>query len=150
MKKTLLIITLVFFAFHSQAKIVANADTLIRDTVKINKQIKKLNEMLIALKAELNETQNNIPIDEAKVQSELAKAHKEQVKSKEKSKGAVGGDLSEVKKAEKQAIKASKQTQSVQDAAENIEHDRKQVKELIDVIEKTQKKLDKLKEGSTK
>jgi peptidoglycan hydrolase CwlO-like protein len=142
MKKLIFILTIVLYAFHSQAATHLTYDGKQTDSVKLNKQITKLKLKLMDLNNQLTETQNQIPVDSVKLESTLAKSHEAQVKSKKRSGQAVGGDMDDVKLAEKQAKLARKATEEAEDAAKQLERDRKKVKKLAKEIEKNQKKLD--------
>jgi hypothetical protein len=142
MKKLIFILIIISCALVSQS---AAAYTPIQtDTVKLNKQIKKLNLKMADLNSQLIETRTRIPVDSVKLESALTRSHEAQVKSKKRSEQAVGGDMDDVKLAEKQARKASKETSAAEDATKQLESDRKKVKDLQKQLIKTQQELDKL------
>jgi len=114
------------------------------DTVKINKKIKKISLNMADLQDQLLEVRTRIPVDSVKLESALEKSHAAQVKSKKRSEQAVGGDMDDVKLAEKQAKKAANETSDAEDASKKLESDRKKEKKLVKQIEKAKKELDKL------
>ncbi|MDB5156200.1 MAG: hypothetical protein JWR50_907 [Mucilaginibacter sp.] len=143
MKKIILslIILITSINLHAAAGINRGDGT---DTVKINKQIKKINLNMADLQDQLLEVRTRIPVDSVKLESALGKSHAAQVKSKKRSEQAVGGDMDDVKLAEKQAKKAANETSDAEDASKNLESDRKSEKKLVKQIEKAKKELDKL------
>jgi hypothetical protein len=144
MKTLLFTLVIMFYGLYSKAATNFNADTLRRDTAIVNKQSIKLSTELTDLKTQLINTQNQIKIDSAKLESALSKSHDAQEKSKKRSEQAVGGDLDDAKLAQKQAKRAEKLTSETQDASKQLERDRKKAKKLTKQIEKTQEKLDKI------
>jgi hypothetical protein len=144
MKTLLFTILIVSFGFYAEAATYAKADTLRKDTAIATKQVLALNTKLTDLKTKLADTQNQIRIDSAKLESVLSKSHDAQLKSKKRSEQAVGGDLDDAKLAAKQAKKAEKLTSETQDDSKQLERDRKMAKKLTKQIGKTQEKLNKI------
>ena len=142
MKKLIFVLAIALCAVHSQAVPHLKYAGAKTDSVQLKKKITQLNLKLLDLNNQLIETRNQIPVDSVKFESALAKSHDAQEKSKKRSGQAVGGDMDDVKLAEKQAKIARKQTGEAEDAAKQLEKDRKKVKSLTKEIEKTQKKLD--------
>ena len=143
MKKLIFILAVLFYACNAKAVNNFKFTRITTDTAKINKQIKKLNEKLLDLNNQLLDTRSRIPEDSVKLESALTKSHDAQVKSRKRSEQAVGGDLDDQKSAEKQAKKAAKETADAEDAATQLDKDRKKVKDLLKQIGKTQQELDK-------
>jgi transcription initiation factor IIF auxiliary subunit len=144
MRKLIFVLTIVLSALNLQAVPRLAYDGKQTDTVKLVKQITKLKLKLAELNNELTETQNQIPVDSVKLESALSKSHEAQMKSKKRSGQAVGGDMDDVKLAEKQAKIARKATSEAEDASKQLERDHKKVKKLAREIEKNQKKLDEI------
>jgi peptidoglycan hydrolase CwlO-like protein len=142
MKKAIFVLAVLCYALHSQAAASFKADTV--DSVKFNKKVAKLKVDLTELTSELSKVQNQIPVDSAKAAETVQKSHNAQEKSKDKAKDAVGGSVSDAKKAEKSAKDAENATDDANDATKQLEKDRKKVKSLTKDIAKTQKKLDDL------
>ena len=145
MKKLILLSAAVFYMAQAQAAPKQQQT----DTIKLNKQKKKLELKIADLNTELVETRTRIPVDSVKLESALTKSHEAQVKSKKRSEQAIGGDMDDVKLAEKQAKKASRETSDADDAAKQLERDHKKVKDLTKQIGKTQQELDKLRTPGT-
>ncbi|MDB5136412.1 MAG: hypothetical protein JWP37_3015 [Mucilaginibacter sp.] len=143
MKKLILVLAIGLYAFHSQAVTSFKYDEAKIDTTQLSKQINKLNLKLADLNNQLINTRNQVPFDSVKLQSLLNKSRDAQVKSRKRSEQAVGGDMDDVKLAEKQAKRATRQTGDAEDAAKQLERDRKKEKKLLKQIEKTRKKLTK-------
>src|ERR1700748_3632820 len=143
MKKLIIIIAIGFCALHSQAFTSVKYDAAKTDSAQLNKQINKLNLKLADLNKQLAETRTQIPVDSAKLESLLDKSRDAKVKSRKRSEEAVGGDLGDVKSAEKQAKKATRETKEADDAANQLERDRKKEQKLLKEIEKTQGELTK-------
>jgi chromosome segregation ATPase len=143
MKKLILILTIIGCGLQLRAAAHLNS-SMQTDTAKLSKQIKKLNLKLADLNSQLVETRTRIPVDSVKVESALTRSHEAQVKSKKRSEQAVGGDMDDVKLAEKQAKKASKETSAADDATKQLENDRKKVKDLQKQLMKAQQELDKI------
>ena len=143
MKKIILIIAISFTVSHLHAATGINRED-VTDTAKINKQIKKINLSIADLQDQLLEVRTGRPVDSVKLESALEKSHAAQVKSKKRSEQAVGGDMDDVKLAEKQAKKAANETSDAEDASKKLESDRKKEKKLVKQIEKAKKELDKL------
>jgi chromosome segregation ATPase len=144
MKKLLFVLAILCYAFNSQAATIFKADTVTKDTAKINKKIKDMNTDMLNLKAQKTDVQGKIPVDSVKLVNLTETAHDAQVKSKNAANSAVGGDLSVSEKSEKLAKKATNITDDQHDAEKQLDNDRKKLKNLDKEIEKTQKKLDKL------
>jgi hypothetical protein len=143
MKKLIFITAIIFCAVHLQASASLKNDEVKTDTAQRSKQIKKLNLKLDDLNSQLLDLRTKIPVDSVKLESALAKSHEAQVKSKKRSGQAVDGDMDDVKLAEKQAKKAAKETSEAEDAAKQLERDRKKAKGLLKQIGKTQQELQK-------
>jgi hypothetical protein len=142
MKKLIFILSIVLYAFSSQAASHLMYTGKQTDSVKMAKEITKLKLKLADLNNQLVETQNKIPVDSIKLQTALANSHDAQVKSRKRSDQAVGGDMDDVKLAEKQAKIARKQTEEAVDASKQLDSDRKKTIKLRKQIDKTQQKLD--------
>ena len=140
MKKLFILCSIMGYAFCSQAANHLKYDVK-TDSVKLNKKVQKLSSKLDDLKTELLNTQNQIPVDSLKLVGALIESHEAQLKSKKKSEDAVGGNLSDVKSAEKQAKNAAKQTSEAEDAAKQLAKTRKKAKDLAEEIQKNQQKL---------
>lgn len=145
MKKLLLIMLVAIFGYNAHASTYLKTDTIKKDTVKINKQIRSLGASLLELKTELANVQNQIPIDSVKMENAISKSNDILAKSKKTASNAVGGDVSDAKKAEKEAKKAANASDDANDAKKQLEKDRKKIISLKKEIAKTQMKLDKLK-----
>lgn len=143
MKKIILTLIVVFAFMHLHAATGLQKEDG-TDTAKINKQIKKVNLNLADLQTQLLEVRTRIPVDSVKLESALERSHTAQVKSKKRSEQAVGGDMDDVKLAEKQAKKAASETSDAEDAAKKLDGDRKAEKKLLKKIEKAKKDLDEL------
>jgi len=143
MKKIILTLAAVFAFMHLHAATGLHKEDG-TDTAKVNKQIKKINLNISDLQTQLLEVRTRIPVDSVKLEGALERSHAAQVKSKKRSEQAVGGDMDDVKLAEKQAKKAASETSDAEDAAKKLEGDRKTEKKLLKKIEKAKKELDKL------
>ena len=146
-KLTLLLTLLISFSVYSKASEHPQTDTMKRDTVKINRKLKSLNEDLADYKAELVKIQNQVPVDSVALITATSKSEDALAASKKAANNAVGGDLSDAKSAEKKAKKAADASDDANDAKKQLESDRKTIKKLNKKIEKTQKKIDKLQAG---
>jgi hypothetical protein len=144
MKKLIFILAILFYTFHSRAASNKLYQSLNPDTAKTNKQLKKLNLKLADLNTELTEIRTRVPVDSVKLIGAVAQSREAQIKGKKRAEQAVGGDMDDVKLAEKQAKKAAKDTRAAEDAAKQLESDRNKVKDLSKQIIKTQQEIDKL------
>lgn len=141
MKKLILILAVFFGNLQSRADVYLIKGMQI-DTIKLNKQIKKLDLKLAGLNSQLIEIRTRIPVDSVNVENTLNRSHEAQVKSKKRSEQAIGGDVDDMKLAEKQAKKASKETKAAEDATKQLEDDRKELKKVQKQLIKTQKELE--------
>ena len=143
MKKILFAIMSLGFALHSHAEVKLNNAIIKNDTASIvtNPKVAELNDKLLKLKSDSTEYQNKIPVDQQKLKDALSKSHDSQEESKKASNNAVGGSVSDAKKAERAASQASDDTKDANEAQKQLEHDQKKVKSISKDIEKLQKKI---------
>ena len=142
MKKLFILCSIIGYSLCTQAETHLKYVATQTDSLKRNKKVQDITAKLEDLKTQLINTQNQIPVDSLKLVNALAESHNAQVKSKKKSEDAVGGNLGDVKAAEKETKKASKQTSEAQEAAKDLERTRKKAKDLTEKIQKTRQKLD--------
>ena len=143
-KLLLLLIIFLCYSSFSQAAAYLHADTVKKDTVKINKELRSLNADLAEYKADLATALNKVPVDSVALVTAISKSEDALSASKKAANNAVGGDLGDAKNAEKKAKKAADATDDANDAKERLESDRKTIKKLNKKIDKTQKKINDL------
>ncbi len=143
MKKRLLFLftALLFLSAYSYAAGQHLSDTTQRDTAKINKKIRNLQADLGEYQADLLKTQNQIPADSIALIKATDKSNDALANSKRAASDALGGDLSDAKKASKKAKQAANASSDADDAQKQLDKDRKKVKKLSAKIAQTEKKI---------
>ena len=149
MKKRILFLftLLLFLSAYSYAATRQPADTSQRDTAKINKKIRNLQADLAEYQADLLKTQNQIPTDSIALVKATDKSNDALADRKRAASDALGGDLSDAKKAAKKAKQAANASSDVDDAQKQLDKDRKKVKKLSAKIARTEKKISDLQTG---
>ena len=149
MKKRILFLlpVLLFLSVYSLAGTQHLADTTQRDTAKINKKIRNLQADLAGYQADLLKTQNQIPADSIALIKATDKSNDALADSKKAASDALGGDLSDAKKAAKKAKQAANASSDADDAQKQLDKDRKKVKKLNAKIARTEKKISDLHAG---
>ena len=146
-KVFLLFTTLLFISAHTFAATKHLSDTTQRDTAKINKKIRNLQADLAGYQADLAKTQIQIPVDSVAVITLRAKSNDALDDSKKAANDAVGGDLSDAKKAAKKAKQAANAASDAHSAQKQLDADRKRLKKLTEKIAKTEQKINDLQTG---
>ncbi len=149
MKRRILFLftSLLFLSAYAHAVSLHLADTTQRDTGKINKKIRNLQADLSGYQSDLTKTQSQIPIDSVALINATAKSNDALADSKKAASDALGGDLSDAKKAAKKAKQAANASSDADDAQRQLDKDRKKVKKLNAKIAKTEKKISDLQTG---
>jgi peptidoglycan hydrolase CwlO-like protein len=142
MKKALLLsILLVSAILYSKASANIHIDRAGTDTAKINRKIKDLQSDMTGYQSDLNKLQKQLPVDSLASVNADSKAKDALDESKKAASHAVGGDVSDAKKAEKKAKEAADAKDDASDAQKQLDKDRKKIKKLNKNIEKAQKKI---------
>jgi DNA repair exonuclease SbcCD ATPase subunit len=119
------------------------------DTVKLNRELVKVNNDIAKLTAELTVAQNNLPgyVSKAKTATNEAEATAQQ--SSDQAYKATNGDVQDAKSAKKKARKAYKDAGDASDARANTKKQEKKIDKLSAKLQKKQNDLKGLEEIRT-
>lgn len=142
--KANIFVTLLLFTFMTTLPAYAQKYKSVSDTIKLNKEYKKINKDVADLTSQLTIAEKNLPGYKSKASNAEDKAHTSAESSKDKASKANNGNVKDARRAKKQAKKSYKRAKDSKSADKNVKQQQELIAKLAKNLNKKEQRLSEL------